>query len=254
MEPLTLGDLLQGPLAVPHGFTLRAGGVSQAPFDTLNLGASVGDEPDAVARNRRRVAEAFGVPFERVVRLDQTHSATVHRASAAVVGAEGDALISDDPQWLLAVSAADCLPVLLHDPRRGAVAAVHAGWRGVARGVLRSTLQALAEAYGSEPGDLQVWIAPSIAGGCYQVGPEVLEALLRDAAVPPSVATPDPERPDHHRLDVAAAARAQLESMGVPSAAIQRSPICNHCDPRTFSYRRDGPRSGRHWALIRAVG
>jgi polyphenol oxidase len=255
METLSRGDFEHGPLPVAHGFSPRGGGVSRAPWATLNLGASVGDDPGAVAENRRRVAAAFGVVPARLARLDQVHGARVHEAGADAIGLDGDAWIGDDPAWLLVVSGADCLPVLIADRRRGAVAAAHAGWRGVAAGVVGATVGALTRRFGSDPADLQVWLGPAIQGPCYQVGPEVVAAVRADPTVPASVAWPDPAAAGRWRLDVPAAVRAQLEAAGVPAGMIAASLTCTHCAvDRCFSHRRDAGRTGRHWAVIRAPG
>lgn len=255
MAELTPADFERGPLPVAHGFSPRAGGVSPPPWNTLNLGASVGDDPAAVVENRRRVARAFGVGLARVARIDQVHGAEVHEAAGDLAGREGDALISDDPRWLLAVSAADCLPVILVDARRGAVAAVHAGWRGAVAGVAAAAVRALARRYGSDPSDLLAWLGPAIQGPCYQVGPEVVAAVRADPAVPADVAWPDPSAAGRWRLDVPGAVRAQLEAAGLLPDAISASATCTHCAAdRCFSHRRDAGRSGRHWAVVRAPG
>lgn len=253
--PLAVAHFERGPLAVAHGFSPRSGGVSRQPWDTLNLGASVGDDPDAVRENRRRLAHAFGVTPERVARLDQVHGAAVHVVGPQVVGREGDALICDDPSWLLAVSAADCLPVILVDARLGAVAAVHAGWRGVAAGVAAAAVGALVRHFGSDPADLRAWLGPAIQGPCYQVGPEVVAAVRADPAVPAAVAWPDAAVVGRWRLDVPRAVRAQLEAVGLSADAIDASGTCTHCAAqRCFSHRRDAGRTGRHWAVVRAPG
>lgn len=255
MAELTLTDFERGPLPVAHGFSPRAGGVSARPWHSLNLGLSVGDDPAAVVENRRRVARAFGVELESVARLDQVHGAEVHEAAPGVTGRDGDALISDDPRWLLAVSAADCLPIILVDARLGAVAAVHAGWRGAAAGVAAAAVRALSRRYGSDPADLQAWLGPAIQGPCYQVGPEVVAAVRADPTVSAAVAWPDPTVAGRWRLDVPGAVRAQLEASGVVPAAIAVSDTCTHCAAdRCFSHRRDAGRTGRHWAVVRAPG
>jgi len=244
--------LLRGPLAVPHGMTLRAGGVSRAPYSTLNLGLSVGDDPEAVVANRARVARHFGVAYERVMRLDQVHGAEVRVAGVDSIGADGDAIVSDDPGWLLAVSAADCLPVLMHDPRSGAVAAVHAGWRGAVAGVAVAAVAALGAGYGSRSGDLVVWFGAAIRGERYQVGPEVAEAFER-AGAPEHAVWPDPGQPGRFRADVAALVRTQLVRAGVRPERVHDAGVCTSADPRCFSHRRDAGRTGRHWAVIRAA-
>lgn len=232
--------------------TSRVGGVSVGPYASLNLGLSVGDDPAAVAVNRARVASRFGVPLERVMRLDQVHGAVVRVAGVDPVGSEGDALISDDPSWLLAVSAADCLPVLVHDPKSGAVGAAHAGWRGAVAGVVPALVAALAERYGSDPARLHAWFGASIRGPSYQVGSEVAEAFER-AGAPVAALRPDPLEAGRFRADVALLVRAQLERAGVPSAHIADSEIDTAGAARWYSHRRDRGVTGRHWALIRAA-
>jgi YfiH family protein len=254
MAPLRPSDFWRGPLPVPHGFSPRHGGVSADPFATLNLGLSVGDDPSAVAINRGRVAAAFGFSLDRVVRLNQVHGTEVVRAIDGVTGREGDALVSDDPRWLLAISAADCLSVLMLDHGTGAVAAAHAGWRGLAAGVVRASVERLTLHFGSDPARLQVWLGPAIQGPCYQVGPEVAAAVLADPLVPADVLSHDPQAADRYRLDVPAAVTAQLLGLGVPAAAISASEVCTHCHPGCYSHRRDGRNSGRHWAVVRARG
>lgn len=242
---------MRGPLDVAHGMTLRSGGVSSGPYASLNLGLSVGDDPRAVASNRARVAQHFGVSLERVMRLDQVHGAVVRVAGEDPIGAEGDAIVSDDPAWLLAVSAADCLPVLVFDPGTGAVAAVHAGWRGAVAGVAMATIRVLRDRFGSRPADLRVWFGAAIRGARYQVGPEVADAFV-EAGAPAAALWPDPEMPERFRADVAGLVRAQLLGLGVPAVHLFDAGVCTSADPRCYSHRRDAGKTGRHWAVIRA--
>ncbi len=249
-EPLD--GLEHGALGTRHGFSPRHGGVSRGPFASLNLGASVGDEPQAVAENRRRLAAWCGVPLERMMYASQVHGARVRIAGRDEVGAEGDAVVTDDPTWCLAVSAADCLPVLLFDRRTGAVGAAHAGWRGAVAGVVGATLDVLASAYGSRPDDVEAWLGPAIQGRCYQVGPEVVEAV-RSGGGGAHVAWPDPDVAGRWRLDLPAFVRDQLLAAGVAANAVSASSTCTHCAAdRCFSHRRDAGRTGRHWAVVRA--
>jgi polyphenol oxidase len=244
----------RGPLAVPHGFSPRAGGVSVGPLASLNLGASVGDAPAAVAENRRRVRAAFGVPEERWLTASQVHGAQVLVAGRDPSGGEADALVGDDPAWALAISAADCLPVLLHDARTGAVGAAHAGWRGTIAGVVAATLETMARRYGTAPSDVRAWLGPAIQGPCYQVGPEVVEAALA-AGAPEDTLRVDPTAVGRWRFDVPGFVRAQLVAAGVPADAVAASATCTHCAAdRCFSHRRDAGRTGRHWAVIRPAG
>ena len=251
---LELEAFERGPLAAPHGFSPRSGGVSAAPFASLNLGASVGDAPTAIAENRRRVRAAFGVPEGRWMTASQVHGARVLVAGRDPIGAEGDALVADDPDWALAISAADCLPVLLLDARTGAVGAAHAGWRGTVAGVVGATLEAMARRFGTASEDVRAWLGPAIQGPCYQVGPEVVDAALA-AGAPEDAVRPDPGVADRWRFDVPAMVRAQLVEAGVPAVEIAVSATCTHCaEDRCFSHRRDAGRTGRHWAVVRAPG
>ncbi len=231
--------------------SLRSGGVSRGPYATLNLGASVGDEATAVDTNRQRFAASFGMDLAAVMRLDQVHGASVRVAGVDPIGADGDALVSDDPGWLLVVSAADCLPVLMHDPVTGAVAAVHAGWRGAVTGVVPAAVDTLQERYGSVPGDLEVWFGAAIRGPRYQVGPDVAAAFRR-AGAPAAALRPDPHVPGRFRADVATFVRAQLLQLGLAPARLSDAGVCTSADPRCYSHRRDAGRTGRHWAAIRA--
>lgn len=242
-----------GSLPVPHGFSPRAGGVSQGPYASLNLGWSVGDDPEAVLENRRRLASAFGFELDRVARMDQVHGTQVRVAGHDHAGNDGDAIVSDDPGWLLVVSAADCLPLLLLDRRRGAVGLAHAGWRGTVGGVVTALIDAMHRHYGSDPADLSAWLGPSIRGRNYQVGPEVVEAAFA-AGAPDEAVWVDPDVAGRWRLDVATLVRAQLLGAGLDAAAVEVSPTCTFETPdRCFSHRRDHGSTGRHWAVIRAA-
>lgn len=240
----------------PHAFTTREGGVSAAPFATANLGASVGDDPEAVTENRKRVLAAFGATLADTAFVHQVHGANVVDGEETVGDRAGeqraDALICDDPGVTLAVSIADCLPLLIWDGTHQAVAAVHAGWRGVLAGVVEATLVAMYERFGSLPETLRFAIGPHIRQAAYQVGPDVHDAFL-DAGFPASVLLEDAEKDDHYRLSVESAVRIVLDRYGVPDEAIASGGWCTASEPkRFFSHRRDRGATGRHWALIRA--
>jgi YfiH family protein len=236
----------------PHAFTTRRGGVSRDPFASLNLGLSVGDAREAVEENRRRALRAFGADPERTARVSQVHGAAVVEAREARPDLEADALVSDDPGWTLAISMADCVPVLLVDPTRGAVAGAHAGWRGLAAGVLGATVATLRDRYGSPPGELWAAIGPHVSGPRYQVGPEVVDAL-RAAGLSGDHARPDPSEAGRFRLSLGGAAREALVRAGVPGGRVLDGGWCTASEPdRFYSHRRDGRRTGRHWALLRA--
>lgn len=226
---------------IMHAFTTRTGGVSEGPYESLNLSWSRGDDKARVAENRRRVAQALG--GVELVFLNQVHGATVIKVDAKPEGAwsagEADALITDRPGLALCAQTADCVPVLLYDPVRPAVAAVHSGWRGTVKQILAATLQAMKTAYGSEPAQVHAAIGPAISQANYRVGPEVLEQFeTLFGGLDPVLAGPR-DAEGGAGLDVAEACRRQLIAAGVREDAVT---VLNHCTfedrARFFSCRR----------------
>ncbi len=228
------------PPRVGAFFTTRAGGVSTAPYATLNLGDHVGDAPGAVAQNRSRVAAML--PGEPVW-LTQVHGTRVVDA-AAPVSREADASYTRTPGVVCVVMVADCLPVLLCDRGGSVVAAAHAGWRGLVDGVLEATVRTM----GVPAGDLMAWLGPAIGPQVFEVGPEVCERFVSDdiAAVSCFAAGEG----DRQFADIFALARLRLRRAGLPEAAIHGEALCTASDPaRFFSYRREGA-TGRMGAFI----
>ena len=259
-------DLLVAPFA--HGFSTRAGGTSPPPFDSLNLGAKWGDHAATVAENRRRLASAVGVAGPIYV-ARQVHGAAVAvvRAGddpAAIAATEADALCSDDARVALGVFVADCVPALIVDPRSGAVAAIHAGWRGTVAGVLPAAVRALAHRFGARPGDLRVALGPSIGRCCFEVGAEVVAAFASALGGAPDapatgaagVVHVSPRGvPDKWHVDLRLANRLLLERAGVAPDAIDVAADCTHCDrPRFYSYRRDNASTGQHMGVVVRAG
>ena len=207
------------------------------------------------------VACAFGVDAAHLVRAHQVHGASIvvrRRGDAAPAReaplAQADILLSDDPSLVLAIQTADCVPLLMADRATGAVAAAHAGWRGLASGVPRVTIDALAKSFGTHPTDLVVAIGPSICAARYEVGEDVrqrFEDAGHDAAQLARWFLPG-ARAGHRQFDGWASVRDQLEAAGVPPGAIHGSGLCTARDPeRLCSYRRDGKQAGRIAAAIR---
>lgn len=229
-------------LRVRRVTTTRAGGVSKPPFDTFNLGDHVGDDPAAVAANRRRLAAAIGLGGDAVVWMNQVHSSNV-----AVVDQGGetvsdtDALVTTMPRLALAVVTADCVPVLMADARAGVVAAVHAGRVGAASGIVAKALETMVDC-GADVGDVSVLLGPAVSGRNYEV-PEAMAAEV-EQALPGSRTTTSRGTPG---LDLRAGIAAQLRSSGVTS--IDVDPRCTVDDPNLFSHRRDNP-TGRLASLI----
>jgi polyphenol oxidase len=234
--------------------TTREGGVSTGRYASLNLSRAVGDDAQAVAENWRRVRDWIGVdPF--VPRL--VHGAAVVGIDATALGRprpEADACWSRDPAVACAVTAADCLPVLFASEDGRVVAAAHAGWRGLAAGVLERTVQALVELGGAEAEGLHVWLGPCIGPRRYEVGVDVLQALgaapLRPG--PAFVASPREDGAMRWLADLPSLARERLLAAGV--RRISGGDHCTASDAeRFFSFRRDGV-TGRMLAAVACRG
>jgi hypothetical protein len=226
------------PARVKACVTTRSGGVSQAPFDTFNLGEHVEDDPLAVAENRRRLIDLLGC---KPVWLRQVHGAAVAQAEPDEVR-EADASWTATPGIACTIMTADCLPALFCDRAGTRVAAAHAGWRGLAAGVLEATLDALAVA----PEDVLVWLGPAIGPQAFEVGSEVREAFV--AGHPQAIeAFGASVNPGRYMADIYRLARIRLAARGV--TAVYGGGFCTHSDPRFYSYRR-AARTGRFASLI----
>ena len=228
------------PSRVRAAFTLRTGGVSAPPFDSLNVGVHVGDAADAVRENRRRLREHLRLPAEPAW-LEQVHGTGVCELEAPAA-ATADALFTRQARRVCVVQVADCLPVLLAARDGSCVAAVHAGWRGLAAGVLEATLARL----DTQPEQLMAWLGPAIGAQHFEVGGEVREAFIgRDPGASGAfIANPR----GRWQCDLAELARRRLGAAGI--TAVFGGAWCTYAEPlRFFSYRRDG-QCGRMAALI----
>ncbi|MCP5149459.1 MAG: peptidoglycan editing factor PgeF [Ectothiorhodospiraceae bacterium] len=221
--------------------TTRGGGVSVGPFASLNLGGAAGDDPASVGTNRDRLRAALDLPAEPCW-LAQEHGTTVVEAGDDARGAPADGSVAHAAGVVCAVLTADCLPVLLVDTRNRAVAAVHAGWRGLAAGVLERGVDALA----GQPTDVLAWIGPAIGPAAYEVGDEVRHAFVSDDPLATAAFRPSPR--GRWLADLPALGRARLARAGVTS--VHGGEHCTLSAPdRFFSYRRDGT-TGRMATLI----
>ncbi len=230
------------PATVGAVSTTRLGGVSDGRYATLNLGFGGGDEPDRVRENRRRLCRVLDL-HEPPAWLSQVHGDRVVDAASVAGSVEADASLCRSSGKACVVQTADCLPVLLCDQAGTVVAAAHAGWRGLARGVLAATIKAMTKS----PHRLMAWLGPAIGPQAFEVGPEVRQAFLqRDRT---SAACFQPGRDDRWWADIYALARLQLARLGV--TAVYGGGRCTVTEPQTFhSYRRDGKASGRLASLI----
>ena len=232
------------PSHIRAGTTLRTGGVSVPPFDSFNLGDRAGDDPAAVAANRQRLREQLALPDEPAW-LYQVHGNRVVDAAGPVEG-EADASVARDDDAVCAVLTADCLPVLFCDVDGSCWGAAHAGWRGLAGGVLEATVDALAV----PPDRLMAWLGPSIGAHNFEVGEDVRAAFCDHDASDAQTFTAR-ETPGKYLADIYALARARLERAGV--TAIYGGGLCTIDDAaRFYSYRRE-PQTGRMASLIWSV-
>jgi polyphenol oxidase len=222
--------------------TTRAGGVSSAPYDTFNLGFATQDKPSAVTENRGRLRALLpGEPRW----LKQVHGARVVSAESVEGRPEADASVAREPGTVCAILVADCLPVLFSDRAGDIVAAAHAGWRGLAAGVLDNTVAAISEA-GTAPEDILAYIGPGIGPAAFEVGDEVRAAYVEHDAGAGAAFTP--HAPGKWLADLPRLARRALARCGV--SEVYGGALCTYSDPaRFYSYRRDRT-TGRMAALI----
>ncbi|MBV8347375.1 MAG: peptidoglycan editing factor PgeF [Mycolicibacterium sp.] len=223
--------------------TTRAGGVSVPPYDTFNLGDHVGDDPEAVAANRKRLAAAIGLDEDRVIWMNQVHGdrVTVVDGPRDAPVDDTDAMVTTTPRLALAVVTADCVPVLLADARAGVVGAIHAGRVGAQRGVVARAVEAMLEA-GALAEDVSALLGPAVSGPNYEV-PDAMAAEV-EAALPGSRTT---SVRGTAALDLRAGIAHQLRDLGIE--AIDSDPRCTVADRTLFSHRRDGP-TGRLASLV----
>jgi YfiH family protein len=242
--------LTHGPVEL--AFTDRHGGVSGAPFDSLNLAWSGGDDPESMVTNHRLLMDDFapGAGLERLAEIGQVHGADVLRVGPdgprhdhhGHLHGRGDGLVTTEPEVTLSVRAADCVPVLFADAAAGVVGACHCGRPGVVAGVVPATVAAMRELGASA---ITAWVGPHVCGRCYEV-PQAMQDEV--ASLEPSTrATTSWGTPS---LDIGAGVRAQLERANAEVVDLSR---CTRESPDLFSYRREGPASGRQAGLVRLV-
>lgn len=223
--------------------TTRVGGVSAPPYDTFNLGDHVGDDPAAVAANRKRLATAIGFGDDGVVWMNQVHGDRVVVVDAPIDGSVDatDALVTTTPRLALAVVTADCVPVLMADARAGVVAAAHAGRVGAQKGVVTRAVEAMLDV-GAHVEDISVLLGPAVSGRNYEVPAAMADEV--EAALPGSRTTTARGTPG---LDLRAGIARQLTGLGI--TAIDVDPRCTVSDRTLFSHRRNAP-TGRLASLV----
>jgi polyphenol oxidase len=255
-----------------HAFSTKPGGVStQDGQKVLNLGFTEWDTKENVLENRRRFQSALGATDEKLISLKQIHSDFIHSFEAAPAEVcQGDASATNRPGLLLGVQTADCVPILLVDPKKRAVAAVHAGWRGTLARVVVKAIGQMQMQFNSNPSDIIAAIGPSIGGCCYEVGTEIATQFLSQFAEAPewfdefrTGDEPNPVQwlnmmPPGHQpppknvlLDLRKANHAQLLGAGLRAHNVFVSDLCTACRrDLLFSYRKEGSQSGRLMSVI----
>jgi polyphenol oxidase len=219
----------------------RQGGVSSSGLG-MNLSFSVGDRSEDVTENRQRFFGTLGIHLEELAIPRQIHSAMFCRVGSPGSYPDCDALMTDRARVFLCVTVADCIPILLYAPDVRAVAAVHAGWRGTAEGIVSKVVPAMAKEFSCRPESLRAYVGPGASACCYVVGEDVARCF-----------EPAFVKRNHQGLivDLKAANLAQLRAAGVPLEQIEVSPHCTVSDAANFhSFRRDGAASGRMMAVI----
>jgi len=243
-------ELVRSPLlaAFAHGFTTRAGGVSAPPYDRLNLGGAVGDDPARVVENWRRLEARTGLRFARVRQVHGTRAVRLH--APCEPAEEADAVLTAGAGVAACVSVADCVPVLLADPATGAVAAVHAGWRGTLAGAAAEAVGAMRREFGTPPERLLAVLGPSIGPCCYEVSEDVAAPFAARFGGD-VVRGPLPGHAEGPHLDLWAANGRVLARAGVAPERLDVVGACTSCErERFFSHRRDRGRTGRQVAFI----
>lgn len=234
-----------------HFSTTRVGGSSTGNYHALNMGFNSGDLAGNVIANRNTLCAALEINPDRLIFPKQTHTASCKTITAEFFNLdkeekkhflnETDAVITNLKGVCVAIKTADCVPVLLYDPKRKVVAAVHAGWRGTVQNIVIMTIQKMMKDFGTNPSDLIAGIGPSISPEVYEVGEEVWKQFEPHFCLPTN-----PPKPDKRLLDLWKANLYQLIISGVPPEHVEVARICTLSDPdRFFSARRDGIKTGR---------
>lgn len=238
-----------------QGFTTRHEGVSRPPYNSLNLGTTTLDQQHNVEGNRSLLARAFGVTQEALVTVRQVHGSDIlvidepNEDTGHFLSLECDAIITNQPEMLIGVCVADCVPVLLLDPHKRVIAAVHAGWQGTAAGLVAKTVAAMKSQFACSPATLQAAIGPCIGQCCYEVDGPVRQVFAQSGLSWDALTVPAGE--GKWRLDLAAANRQLLSAAGLPVGSIQVANMCVCCQrEQFFSYRRDNGETGRQIGFI----
>ena len=246
-EPGFLRSKLLSAIGITAIFSERSGGISPPPFNSLNLGHNIGDSSKNVEANMARLVETAGLSG-RPHQTGQVHGVEYFICSGigSLHSEQADILISNEPETPIAVRTADCLPILMADPVNRVVAAVHAGWRGTAAGVVITAVEEMVN-MGAKQEHIHASLGPSISSCCFEVDDNTAEMLKKSVAGAEKAIVYSPEP----HPDLAAINLLQLKETGMTEDHIETLGICTCCHPeRFYSYRRDHGTTGRHLAVV----
>jgi len=252
LEPSFVGEGVVG------GFTTRHEGVSRAPYNSLNLGLGTSDSPHSVQGNRSLLARAFGTELDRLLTVTQVHGDDIlvvdepNDDLSHFQKLECDGIVTNQRGVMIGVCVADCVPILLYDPVKRVIAALHAGWKGTALGIAAKGVQALVTLFGSNPSDIRGGIGPAIGPCCYEVDEPVRQAFADRGELWSLCSTPVSR--GKWRIDLAGMNRHLLLSAGLSPSRVESAGACVSCASETFfSYRRDGGETGRQIGFVMLV-
>jgi len=242
---------------ISHFISTRNGGFSKPPYDSLNLGFHVGDNPETVLKNRQHLAVALGTPLDNFTTARQIHGCnvtTVIKSRGAfhydMAIAETDSMVTNVPNVYLMVQQADCVPMLFFDAEKKVIGATHAGWKGTLSKIAQNTIRALQERFNCLPKDIYVGIGPSIGPCCYEVGAEVISKVTNNSDVCKGYMSAMISE-NKGFFNLWEANRKQLIQMGIVDKNIEVAQICTRCNhDRFFSYRYQQKETGRFGAGI----
>ena len=243
-------DSLYDSGALIHAISTRHGGVSPAPFHTLNLSRTTGDDATSVAMNIQRLHDALGLDATATISASQAQAdrvAVVGASQRGTIIREVDALLTNEPGVPLMLRYADCVPIFLFDPVRRAIGVAHAGWRGTVSHIATKATRAMVDAFGTQPRDLIACIAPSIGPCCYRIGNEVIAQVHAAFEEADALLVPQPNGSIHFNLWQANA--QQLRELGVEQIEIAEICTADHTED-FYSWRAENAQTGRFGAII----
>jgi polyphenol oxidase len=226
---------------ITAGFTVRTGGVSSAPFDTLNLGGTTRDNPDDVRRNRYILYDSLDIDESCAALMKQVHGSTVEVVSAGGRYMNTDGLLTATTGLLLGVLTADCVPLLLYDPEHHVAGAVHCGWRPIVGGIAEESVERMKKLWGTRPETLLAVMGPAIGACCYEIGTDVAQKLRQSSVI---------VRDGKTFGDLKSELSVRLRDIGLRDEHIEVLPECTVCDNRFFSHRRDHGMTGRMMGFV----